>query len=343
MAWDRGLHPRCGDRRRGRARAAGVLATSLWSAFAALTPQIAEARPQALPPRPSQISAALPPQSRDAFLEVSVYALDPSDAAGPSLSVFTPEYGRATGAAVIIAPGGAYLGQAANLEGRQVADWFASRGVTAFVLRYRVLPDHGLADAADDGERAVRFVRTHAAELGVDPDRIGLMGFSAGGHLATMTVERADAGRAQADDPVERVSSRPDFLVLGYSAHYITRLGAEGRSPYCGLMTSVFGRDCVSEDHLPYQPGEAFLAAAPPVFLFHTANDELVPAGWAVELYEHLLKAGRDAELHVFARGPHGVGLGGRDPALSQWPALLEAWLRARGQLETPAAGGTDQ
>lgn len=313
---------------------------ALLACAALFAPAVAVACQDPLPPRPSQINDSLTPASRDSLLEISTFDLDPRDPSRGAVSVFPPQFGHHSGAAVVIAPGGAYLGQAGNLEGRQVADWFASRGVTAFVLRYRVLPDHGLAEAADDGERAVRFVRAHAAALGVNPDRIGLMGFSAGGHLATMTVERSDTGDAASSDPVERVSSRPDFLVLAYSAHYIARPGPDGRSPYCGIVSDVFGRPCRSSDHSAYEPGPAFLANTPPVFLFQTADDPMVPAAWSVELYHELLGAGRAAELHVFAHGPHGVGLGGRDPALSLWPDVLEAWLRAQGLLESKAPAG---
>ena len=288
--------------------------------------------PRRLPPQPSQISAEFPPLSRDAFLEISTYALTPGQNDSPTLSVFAPQYGHKTGAAVIIAPGGAYLGQAANLEGRQVADWFAARGVTAFVLRYRVLPNHRIPEAIEDGEKAVRFVRAHAADLGVDADRIGFIGFSAGGHLATMVVDQSDEGFPSAADPLERVSSRPDFLVLAYSAHYLTRHAPGARSAYCGIVES-FKLPCASADYAAFVPGTAFAAKAPPTFIYQTAEDILVPADWSIELYQELLRAGRDAELHVFARGVHGTGLGGRDAALSLWPQSLEAWLRARGFL----------
>src|SRR5271168_2388377 len=134
----------------------------------------------------------------------------------PTLTVFAPQKGQSTGSAVIVAPGGAYLGLAGNLEGRQVADWFTARGMTAFVLKYRLGAKYLYPIPLQDAQRAVRMVRSLAAADGFSPDRIGLVGFSAGGHLAAATGTLFDAGKPDAGDPVERLSDRPDFLVLGY-------------------------------------------------------------------------------------------------------------------------------
>ncbi len=134
----------------------------------------------------------------------------------PTLTIFPPQPGRGIGSAVIVAPGGAYLGLAANLEGRQVADWFAARGFTAFVLKYRLGQRYLYPVPLLDAQRAVRWVRAHAKDYFIAPNRIGMVGFSAGGHLAAMTGTSFDDGTPTAADPVDRVSSRPDFLVLGY-------------------------------------------------------------------------------------------------------------------------------
>src|SRR5215203_3949605 len=161
----------------------------------------------------------------DSFLGIATYRLWEGDAPGargaadadvPTLTQFRVHAGTGNGTAVIVAPGGAYRGLAANLEGRQVADWFAARGVTAFVLKYRLGQNYLYPTPLVDARRAIRLVRARAAEFGVAPDRIGMMGFSAGGHLTAAAATMFEPENAGAPDRVERVSSRPDFIILGY-------------------------------------------------------------------------------------------------------------------------------
>lgn len=286
---------------------------------------------QTRPPR-AQISETLPVLSRDRLLETRTFALrDGSE--GATLTAFTPQTGHHTGAAVIIAPGGGYIGLAGNLEGRQVADWFAARGVTAFILRYRFGAAHPLPEPIFDGERAIRFVRAHAAELGVDADRIGMVGFSAGGHLAAMTVAKSDDGVATSNDPIERVSSRPDFLILGYPSIETTTISANGVSRYC-RFARIARWDCRSEDYAAISPYPDIVSRAPSTFIYHTTNDTVVPVQDSLRLYETLAAGRVDVEMHIFAKGAHGSGLGGGDPSLSLWPQALDAWLRARGLLD---------
>lgn len=315
-----------------------VLAAAIWAgAFGAASAQAQSSAPaQSTSPAPAavQISRSLPTVSNDAFLDIRTFAIRPDANDGVTLSAFTPQIGFQTKSAVIIAPGGGYISIAANLEGRQVADWFTTRGVTAFVLKYRYGAANPLPAPIEDGERAVRYVRANAQALGIDPDRIGLMGFSAGGHLASMTVTLSDDGVPTADDPVERVSSRPDFLILGYPGLGSTQLQANGQSRYCQFARLGGRRDCRSEDYVDLTPfGGRLAAKAPPTFIYHTTQDKLVPAQESARLYLELIDAGVDVEAHLFARGAHGSGLGGSDPALSIWPETLEAWLRARGYL----------
>ncbi|MDQ1155643.1 alpha/beta hydrolase [Brevundimonas sp. SORGH_AS_0993] len=272
---------------------------------------------------------------QDDLLQTRRYALRPGDD-DTSLTLFAPQNGRRSGAAVIIAPGGGYVGLAGNLEGRQVADWFAARGVTAFVLQYRYGARHPLPQPIEDGERAVRFVRANARAMGLDPDRIGLMGFSAGGHLAAMTVGLSDAGDPAAVDAVERVSSRPDFLVLAYPWLEATTINAEGGSEYCRFAARAHW-DCRPADFAAYTPLPDMVAKAPPTFIYHTTDDALTPVRGSVALYSALATAGKDVEMHLFAHGSHGSGMGGADPALSLWPQALEAWLRARGYFSKEA------
>lgn len=283
--------------------------------------------------------------SSDPFLGIDSYRLWPGRAElatsdepdqTPTLTMFRPQPGRANGTAVVVAPGGGYVALAAFLEGREVADWFTARGVTAFVLKYRVGEKSRLPVPFADGKRSIRFVRAHAAGFAIDPARIGMIGFSAGGHLSAMTAATADSGQADAPDPVERVSSRPDFLVLGYPWLEGTLPDAKGVSQYC-MFAKAMNRasDCQTRAYQQYVPVRFVTGAMPPTFIYHTTGDSLVPAEGSLRFYAALKVNRVPVELHVFEPGEHGTGLGGADPALSQWPALLEAWLRGRGLFGT--------
>ena len=274
--------------------------------------------------------------SADPFIETETFRLWPGRAEGatddsaeqtPTVTVFRPQEGKANGAAVVIAPGGGYIVLAPNIEGRQVADWFASRGVTAFILKYRVRPAAEMPVSLHDGARAMRFVRANAAAFGIDPRRIGMIGFSAGGHLGAMTATGADAGDPRAADPVERVSSRPDFLILGYPWLEATAIDRQGHSPYCSFVKTA----CDPRRFERFMPVRAVTVETPPTFIFHTDDDPVVDAAGVSQFYDALHAKRVPAELHVFAHGAHGSGLGGSDPALARWPELLEPWLRALG------------
>jgi acetyl esterase/lipase len=282
------------------------------------------------------------PAASDPFFGTATYRLWDGDAPGavgrteldvPTLTVYRPHNGTANATAVVIAPGGAYLGLAANLEGRQVADWFAARGVTAFVLRYRLGRTYLYPTPLDDARRAIRFVRAHARELGLFTDRIGMMGFSAGGHLAAMAGTMVEDGRTDGSDVVDRMSSRPDFLVLGYPWLDAMKKTPEGVISYCSVL-KLEPDQCRSFEQ--YSPDRHVSARTPPAFIYHTTDDELVPVDGSVTFYRKLTEAGVPAEMHLFARGKHGSGLGLGDAALDAWPSLLEAWLRARGLLTRP-------
>ena len=279
----------------------------------------------------------------DPFLEIATLRLWDAGAPGargtgpgdtPTLTVFRPQTGTGNTTAVIVAPGGAYLGLAANLEGRQVADWFAARGVTAFILRYRLGSDYLYPVPLQDAQRAVRLVRSRAADFGVAPDRVGMMGFSAGGHLTAAAGTMPDSGAAGAADPVDRVSSRPDFMVLGYPWLNAMKPGQRVLS-YCGVMRIPPDR-CAAYDQ--YSPERHVTARTPPTFIYHTTDDGLVPVDASATFYRALVAAKVPAEMHLFAKGRHGSGLGLGDPALDLWPALLEAWMRGRGLLTPDSA-----
>ena len=252
-------------------------------------------------------------------------------AGGPTLTPYLPAAEKATGAAVVVCPGGGY-GTLADHEGRPVAEWLNAIGAAGFVLRYRHAPRWMHPAPLADASRAMRIVRSRAAEWGIRPDRIGILGFSAGGHLASSAGTHFDAGRSGAADPVERASCRPDFMVLVYpvitmgaATHGGSRRNLLGPEPKPELLELMSSEKQVTGD-------------TPPTFLVHTADDGAVPVANSLLLAEALGKAGVPFELHVFGHGPHGFGLGGSDPVLSSWPGLCAAWLKARGILVPGAA-----
>ena len=247
----------------------------------------------------------------------------------PFLTVFKPQYARKGGNAVLIFPGGAYLGLASILEGREVADWFTARGFTAFVLHYRLGKNYLLPVPLLDARRAIQMVRAEADQYQIAPNHIAVIGFSAGGHLAALAGTQFVPGDTAATDSVERVSSRPDLLILGYGW-----LG--GVTPdtshlsYCKLMDVMDRCDALQK---AYTPERFVTAQTPPTFLYHTTTDTTVPVQQALGFYEALLNAHVSTEMHIFAHGGHGSGLGKGDAALDQWTVLLEAWLRGMGWL----------
>jgi acetyl esterase/lipase len=258
-------------------------------------------------------------------------ALGTEDIDKPSLAPYLVPAGRGTGTAVVVCPGGGYSGLSMDKEGDQIAKWLNSLGVSAFVLKYRLGPKYHHPVELGDAQRAIRSVRSKAAEYRLLPDRIGIMGFSAGGHLASTAGTHFDAGDAAAGDPIDRLSSRPDFLVLCYPvisfgafAHQGSRRNLLGDNPDPKLVESLSNETQVT-------------AQTPPTFLFHTTTDGSVPVENSVMFYAALRKAGVPAELHIYERGPHGVGLAQTDEALSTWPARLADWLRVHGWLNSAA------
>jgi len=252
-------------------------------------------------------------------------ALGDGEADKPSITWY-PASRRPSRTAVIVAPGGSYGRLASDHEGRQVAAWFNAMGVTAFVLKYRLGPRYHHPIEMGDAQRALRLVRSRAAEFAIAPDRIGMMGFSAGGHLTSTAGTHFDRGVPDARDPVERAGSRPDFLILGYPAisfdpsiaHATSLRNLLGDRPDPRLLDELSTDRHVTAD-------------TPPTFLFHTTADATVPVENSVRFYLALRKAKVPAEMHLFENGAHGLGLALEDPALGLWPTLLANWLRGRG------------
>ncbi|HET7104779.1 MAG TPA: alpha/beta hydrolase [Terracidiphilus sp.] len=287
--------------------------------------------------RPKQPCAV--PDENNAFLGIQTVRLWPGKAPEahgtacedtPTLTIFSPRPGKENGSAVIIFPGGSYAVLAADLEGREVADWFTARGFRAFILSYRLSSNGYLLPVPLlDARRAIQTVRARANDYHIDPHRIVVIGFSAGGHLAALAGTQFVEGNPDAEDPIERVSSRPDYLVLGYP--WIGAISSDtSHLSYCALY-KVMNR--CEELRRKYSPDLYVTRETPPTFWYHTFNDTTVPVEQGLRFYEALVKAGVPAEAHIFANGPHGTGLGSGDEALDQWPSLLETWLRLQGLL----------
>ena len=240
-------------------------------------------------------------------------ALGDRDIDRPQITVHLPPSDAATGAGVIVNPGGGYRILASDHEGLQVARWLNRRGIAAFVLRYRVGERYHSSVSLKDGLRAVRLARHRAAEFGIAEDRLGMLGFSAGGHLAVAVGTQWDRGDADAADPVERESSRPDFLVPVYA------------------VTNGILRGRKADEYTPADVNVN--AETPPAFLVHTHEDAIVPARQSTLFYDALQRAGVQAELHIYGYGEHGVGLAPGDTDVRAWPELLANWLRRSGFL----------
>ena len=247
----------------------------------------------------------------------------------PTLTIYPAPKENRTGTAVIICPGGGYGFTAMDHEGHQIAAWFNSLGVAGFILDYRHRKrGYGHPAPLQDAQRAIRYVRFHAGDYYLDPHRIGIMGFSAGGHLASTAATHFDAGDPQAADPIQRVSCRPDFAILCYAVialgEPITHRGSQenllGKNPPEELVRSLSNEKQVTKE-------------TPPCFLWHTDEDKAVPPENSVLFYLACRRAGVPAELHIFRTGRHGLGLAKETPGTNQWPSLCEAWLRNQGFL----------
>ena len=252
-------------------------------------------------------------------------AVGATDEDKPRLEVFSG-FGPGPHTAVIVCPGGGYLHLAYEKEGTRIAEWLNLRGITAFVLTYRLAPRYRYPAPILDGYRAVRWVRSHAQQYKIDPDHIGMWGFSAGGHLVGIVGTHFDDGNAQAADPIDRVSDRPDFVISSYGG-----LSLQDGIAKPHAMGAMLGDNPSPELVDDMSPDKHVTARTPPYFLYATTTDQSVPVLSSVSFYTALVRAGVPAELHIFEQGPHGTALGQAYPELSAWPELLENWLRLNG------------
>jgi len=250
----------------------------------------------------------------------------------PTLTTYLPAI-NPTKTAVIIAPVGGYRYLEMKKEGEDMARWLNARGIAAFVLKYRLAPKYRHPIEIDDARRAIRTVRANAGKLGISPEHIGICGFSAGGHLAATAGTQFDAGVPDAADPIERQSSRPDFLILAYAlisfkpafTHIGSRNNLIGIAPDPALVQSLS-----AEAHVT--------PATPPAFLYATSDDKTVPVMNSVLFYEALVAANVPAEMHLYRHGSHGSGLAIGSPLLKGWPDVLAKWMAGNGWMTTESA-----
>ncbi len=251
----------------------------------------------------------------------------------PTLTVYLPDPENANGTAIVVCPGGGYGILAMNHEGHDVARWLNDHGIAACVLKYRHAP-YRHPVPIHDAQRAMRLVRLHAADWGIDPHRVGILGFSAGGHLASTVATHFDHGDPNADAPAERRSCRPDFAVLGYPVIAMTGEYAHG-----GSRHNLLGPDPSDERLADLNNHEQVDEHTPPTFLFHARDDRAVPIENSEMFLAALQDAGIPGALAEQPTGGHGFGLGDvNDP--DGWPMKLLAWLEAQGLTEPAADPG---
>ena len=254
--------------------------------------------------------------------------LQTGDTEGDIPRLYTyPAPGAGPHSAVIVMPGGGYTHVVVEKEGAAEARWLNARGVSAFVLVYRLSPAYRYPAPLLDGARAIRYVRANAATLGVDPAKIGIWGFSAGGHMAGYLATIHDAGNPTSADPVDRASDRADFAILSYA-----RLSMDSSIPRNGNMESLLGDAPTQAQIDSIDAVKHVTADTSPSFIYSTGGDKSVDPLNASAYYEALKRAGVPVELHIFELGPHGTGLAQNltppVPELGIWPQLLAAWMR---------------
>lgn len=254
----------------------------------------------------------------------------------PTITVFQPDPGKATGASVVICPGGGYGFLATEHEGSDVAKWLNSLGVAGVMVKYRLGPKYHHPAPLEDAQRAIRTVRARAKEWNLDPKRVGILGFSAGGHLASTAATHFDSGKPDAKDPIDRESCRPDVAILVYP---VVALATE--YGHAGSLKNLLGEKPSQEMIENLSNERQVTKQTPPTFLAHTNEDTGVPPENSLLFAMALRKAGVPFELHLFEKGQHGLGLGTgwekfkipTNEEFQAWPRLCAAWLKGKGFL----------
>jgi acetyl esterase/lipase len=251
------------------------------------------------------------------------------DADKPAITVYPAPADNATTCGIVVCPGGGYQHLAMGHEGDDIGKWLNSIGVTAFVLQYRLAPKYKHPSPMLDVQRALRTVRAKSADWKIDPAKIGVLGFSAGGHLASTAATHFDEGNPAASDAIEKASCRPDFAVLCYPVITFTDESAMHR----GSRNNLIGTNPSAEMIELLSNERQVTSKTPPTFLWHTTEDKGVPPQNSALFYMACVKAGVPAELHIYEKGPHGIGLAKKVPGADLWPVQCETWLKVRGLL----------
>ncbi len=285
-------------------------------------PLVVELWPGKAPDETTEIGperTRMSPQSDKKQVEVTEPTQLLTDISKPSLTIYRPAKENETGTAMLICPGGGYWNLYWQLEGEEVATWLNSIGITGIILKYRVprRPDEPRGEPArrplQDAQRAVRLTRSRAAEWGIDPQRIGLVGFSAGGHLAVATATSFEKQTYEPVDELDKTSCRPDFAIGVYSGYLKAK----------------------DKDEL--SPGLSVPAGTPPIFLAHGGEDIVSTPEHSVFMYLALKKAGVPAELHIYAGAAHDFAVRKSDQPYATWTTSCAHWLNAQGFMKTPA------
>ena len=293
-----------------------------WQVIGADNPPVVEIWPGKVPDESGDIGAErfrMSPKLDRTQVEVTEPTQMITDVTKPTITIYRPAKDSSTGTAMLICPGGGYWNLYWQLEGEEVAGWLNSIGVTGVILKYRVprRPDEPKSEPArrplQDAQRAVSLVRSKASEWGIDPQRIGIVGFSAGGHLAIATATNFDKRTYEPIDDVDKISCRPDFAIPVYSGYLKPK----------------------DKDELA--PGLRIPAGTPPMFLVHGGDDIVSPPEHSVLMYLALKRAGIPADLHVYARTTHDFGVRTNDHPYSTWTQSCAGWLRHEGFLKRPA------
>jgi acetyl esterase/lipase len=285
----------------------------------------ASAQPTVIPLWPEGV-----PHARDIGPEVHQDGGRISNVSMPTLTVYEGGIDRPTRTAVIICPGGGYGMLSNTREGVQYANWLSTLGVTCFVLKYR-LAEFGHPAPLQDVLRAVRIVRSRAKEFGIDPNRIGVMGSSAGGHLAASAGTLFDHADGKTGAPLDTLSARPDFMILMYPV-----ITMDDPTAHAGSRKNLIGENPTPELHRLMSLEKQVTAATPPTLIIHTQEDKAVPVDNALLFFQALTRAGVPGELYVFEHGSHGMGMRDALGTASEWPKRAGEWLRNRGLLTPP-------
>lgn len=246
----------------------------------------------------------------------------------PTITVYLPEKEKATGAAVVICPGGGYWILAIKHEGHDIAKWFNEIGVAGIVVKNRLPTSDNITDKSEvamtDAMRAVRMTRYNSKDWGIDPTKIGIMGFSAGGHLASSVGTHFDLGIAESKDPIQHISCRPDFMILMYPV-----ISMSEDYMHAGSMKNLLGENPSEAQMIRFSNEKQVTSETPPTILIHADDDKGVPVANSIAFYEALQAHGVSAELHIFNSGGHGFGLGRKDgTSHNMWPENVEAWMK---------------